>query len=212
MTTDRFELFTTPVVVFRPDGTDELNRGLTERLVAEAKDTPGIRRSNVGGWHSIPDLTQRRDPYFQGLFQLIVHHVGQVIDELAQATHQPRSQPYRYAVEAWAMVMNAGDYTIVHDHAATHWSTVYYLDAGDADADAHPDSGTLSFIDPRGAMAGLPGLDLFPGQFSVKPRTGILVVFPGWLRHYVHPYRGTRPRVCVSSNLRCEIAPPRPAG
>jgi hypothetical protein len=29
----------------------------------------------------------------------------------------------------------------------------------------------------------------------------MLVVFPGWLQHYVHPYRGTRPRVAIACNL-----------
>ena len=50
----------------------------------------------------------------------------------------------------------------------------------------------------RGSTA---GLDLFPQRFMVKPRTGALVVFPAWLQHYVHAYRGTRPRLAISANL-----------
>jgi len=29
----------------------------------------------------------------------------------------------------------------------------------------------------------------------------MLVVFPGYLQHYVHAYRGTRPRVAIACNL-----------
>ena len=32
-------------------------------------------------------------------------------------------------------------------------------------------------------------------------RTDMLVVFPGWLQHYVHPYRGTRPRIAIACNV-----------
>jgi len=45
-------------------------------------------------------------------------------------------------------------------------------------------------------------------MFDIAPRTGALVVFPGWLQHYVHAYVGDRPRICVSSNLTMEVAPP----
>jgi hypothetical protein len=28
-----------------------------------------------------------------------------------------------------------------------------------------------------------------------------MVVFPGWLQHFVEPYRGTKPRVSISCNV-----------
>ena len=41
-----------------------------------------------------------------------------------------------------------------------------------------------------------------PGStFTIRPRTGMLVVFPGYLQHYVHAYRGTRPRIAIACNL-----------
>jgi hypothetical protein len=33
------------------------------------------------------------------------------------------------------------------------------------------------------------------------------VVFPGWLQHFVQPYRGGRPRVSISCNVRLELEP-----
>ena len=33
-----------------------------------------------------------------------------------------------------------------------------------------------------------------------RPQAGLLVVFPSWLYHWVHPYTGQRPRVAVSFN------------
>ena len=51
----------------------------------------------------------------------------------------------------------------------------------------------------------IPGVDLFPTTFTVEPRNGRLVVFPGTLQHYVHPYRGIRERVVISTNVRVEL-------
>ena len=35
----------------------------------------------------------------------------------------------------------------------------------------------------------------------------MLVIFPGWLMHHVHAYRGARPRVAISCNLTLAGAP-----
>jgi len=50
------------------------------------------------------------------------------------------------------------------------------------------------------------GREINPSTFTIRPRTGMLVIFPGWLQHYVHPYRGGRPRVSLSFNVRLEPA------
>ena len=115
----------------------------------------------------------------------------------------------RIGVHAWAMVMRNGDYTIPHDHSEVHWATVYYADAGDADEAAHPASGLLALVDPRHGGRPMPGLESLLGTtFTVLPRTARLVVFPGWLLHYVHAYRGQRPRVSISCNVIFEPAAP----
>jgi uncharacterized protein (TIGR02466 family) len=204
---DRFELFSTPVRVFRIEDAGELNREIAQRFVAESESSPGIHRSNTGGWHSIPDLTLRPDDCYQQLAQMIVQHVEIAFRDVAAQKQLPVEMPYRFGMHGWAMVMRDGDYTIVHAHSQAHWSIAYYPDAGDADLDAHPDSGRLSFVDPRRGTAAISGIDLFAGQFSVMPETGMLVVFPGTVQHYVHTYRGTRPRVCISCNLVMEPAP-----
>jgi uncharacterized protein (TIGR02466 family) len=201
---DRFALFSTPVLVFAPSEVEELDAELTARLVAEATSSPGLARSNAGGWHSVPDLSLRRDACYQRLMHLVVEQVKAALVEIAGARGLAVDLRYRFGVQGWAMVMEDGDYAVLHDHAEAHFSVVHYADAGDADLDAHPESGKLTFVGPRAGGAAVPGLDLFPGHFSIQPRAGALVVFPGWLQHFVHPYRGRRPRVSISCNVRLE--------
>ena len=199
-------LFSTPLSMYEIPGMEEANRDLTARLVAESGAVPSISRSNVGGWHSRPDLAMRPESCFRTLIQHIVAHVRTSVDNLALANGHGMP-PMHMSVNAWAMVMRNGDYTIPHDHADAHWSTVYYPDAGDADEVAHPDSGLLALVDPRHGGRPMPGLDLVGSTFTARPATGRLLVFPGWLYHYVNVYRGQRPRVAVSCNVSFELAP-----
>jgi hypothetical protein len=39
---------------------------------------------------------------------------------------------------------------------------------------------------------------------------GLMLVFPGWLVHAVNPYRGTRPGITMTWNVRLEGAPQQP--
>ena len=196
-----FALFHTPLSVYDLANVEDMNRDLRDRLCEEARSSPGMRRANVGGWHSPADLALRPDPCFRAVMKLIVDHVGATQSKLVAAMGLSASQsPWRVAAEAWAMVMRNGDYTIAHDHGDAHWSTTYYVDAGDADLERTPDSGALAVLDPRRGGRPLAGID--PGStFTLRPRTGMLVVFPGYLQHYVHAYRGTRPRVAIACNL-----------
>jgi uncharacterized protein (TIGR02466 family) len=183
---------------------EEVNRDITRRLVAESTAAPSVRRSNVGSWHS-GNLAMRQESCFRTLLQAIVGKVRETVETLATERGQPMP-PMRTGIHAWAMVMRNGDYTIPHDHAEVHWATVYYADAGDADDAVDRASGLLALVDPRHGTRPMPVLELTGSTFTVIPRTGRLVVFPGWLQHYVHAYKGKRPRVSISCNVMFEIA------
>jgi uncharacterized protein (TIGR02466 family) len=210
---DGLALFATPIFSFDDAGDAELDRELVRRMVVESEGSPGVARSNSGGWHSVPDLSRRPEPCYQDLMRRVVARVQATFFELARGQGEAVDQRYRLGVQAWAMVMRHGHHTLVHDHAESHFSVVYYPDIGDADQDLHPDSGKLTFVDPRRGGTVIPGVELFPSQFAIVPQPGLLVVFPGWLQHYVQPYRGVRPRISISCNVRFEIDPrePQPA-
>lgn len=203
---DSLALFPTPVGIFQLDGLDALNSELSARLLDERRAAPGVTRSNVGGWHSEPDLSRRPEPCWRALMQLVVDHAGQTMASFRDPESPPMPH-FRYGLQAWAMVMSDGDYTVLHDHGDAHWSAVYYIDEGEAPPPAHPQSGALVFSDPRRGGRPIPGLELVPGTFALRPRTGMLVIFPGSLQHYVHAYRGARPRICVSVNIVLDLAP-----
>ncbi len=204
---EAFGLFATPVFTFTDAANPELDRELAGRMVRESEQAPGLARSNSGGWHSVPDLSQRPEPCFQDLMSRVVARVQAVFFDLARSQEAPIDLRYRFGVQAWAMVMRHGDHSVLHDHSESHFSVVYYPEVGDADVERHPDSGQLCFVDPRRGGTVISGIDLFPSLFAITPQPGQLVVFPGWLQHYVMPYRGARPRVSISCNVRLEADP-----
>ncbi len=78
---------------------------------------------------------------------------------------------------------------------------MYYVDAGTITAD-RPLSGVLEFIDPRAGVEAVtaPG-DPYGEPMRVRPQAGLIVIFPSWLYHWVHPYAGHTPRIAVSFNV-----------
>jgi uncharacterized protein (TIGR02466 family) len=101
---------------------------------------------------------------------------------------------------AWAAICRAGAYHAPHSHSGRAWSGVYYVDAGTASTDYRL-SGVLEFLDPRAGVEDVsaPG-DPYGEPVRVRPEAGLLVVFPSWLYHWVHPYAGQLPRISVSLN------------
>ena len=178
----------------------ELNTELTEILVRESETVPSLGVSNVGGWHSQYSLHKRPEPCFKKLNDLIIECVLGTSELLAKSTGR-KFPKVTTTSEMWAMVMRDGNYTIPHTHADSHWASVYYPDCGDADEAQHADSGKITFVDPRMGVLPVPGLNMALANYVVNPKPGQLMIFPGWLTHYVHPYRGNRPRVSVACNV-----------
>jgi uncharacterized protein (TIGR02466 family) len=66
--------------------------------------------------------------------------------------------------------------------------------------------GRLELIDPR---AGAHMLQLernaFEGRYLVEPMPGLMVMFPSWLKHMVHPFHGSGERISISFNITVQI-------
>ncbi|MEY8879247.1 MAG: putative 2OG-Fe(II) oxygenase [Leptothrix sp. (in: b-proteobacteria)] len=193
-------LFSTPIASFDHGDLRETNRQLAEILIADSTQKPSLTVSNIGNWHSNHDLHERQEPCFQKLVGLIRDNTWKVTEALAARNGKtyPRHPP---TLNMWAMVMKNGDYTKPHSHSNVNWAVVYYPDIGESNLPEAPLSGGISFVDPRTSLNLVPGLDTETGEFHVQPKAGQMLVFPGWLIHYVHPYRGNRPRVSIACNV-----------
>ena len=100
----------------------------------------------------------------------------------------PEQQQYRYAIsDLWGAIYKHGDYTNMHQHLGSPASMgclsfVYYAQA--------EDSNTAPLV--------------FPGiEHAITPVTGQLVIFPGWLSHYVPTYEPAEglERIVMAGNI-----------
>lgn len=188
--------FPTLIGRLRVPDADGMNRDLQSLILSAETEYQSLGRSNIGGWHSRPDFLNRREPAVSELTTRITSGLRRMIDATAGANMFHG----RLLISAWATICRAGTYHAPHSHPDSAWSGVYYVNPGDCCPD-HPLSGVLEFLDPRAAVDAVtaPG-DPYGEPFRVLPQAGLLVVFPSWLYHWVHPYRGSEPRIAVSFN------------
>jgi len=178
-----------------PDA-EAMNQALQSLILLEELQYPSIGQSNIGGWHSRADFLHRSDSSVAALTSWIRWALRRMIC----ATTNQADFVGVASISAWATVCRAGAYHAPHSHPDSAWSGVYYVNSGSENPD-QPFSGMLEFLDPRaGAEAvSAPG-DLYGEPFRVRAQSGLLVMFPSWLYHWVHPYAGETPRIAVSFN------------
>ena len=191
--------FATVVLERQVPDVAELNQRLAARILEREAAAPGIVKSNVGGWHSETDFLRWEGPESGELFG----RVAAAVKDYAAVERRVDAAALDLTVtaEAWANVSHAGDYTKPHVHPNSNVSGVYYVDAGNAPAE-DTQSGVIEFMDPRHR----PGMFATEGTlpfdaYKVTPASGMLLLFPAWLYHYVHPYRGSAPRISVALNV-----------
>ena len=203
--------FPTVIGRFRVPDADAMNRDLYALIIAEEEQYSSLGRSNIGGWHSRPDFLNRRDSAVSALSAWLTWALRRMIDATAG------TDAFNGALSAsgWATICRSGAYHAPHSHPDSAWSGVYYVDPGTSSPD-QPLSGVLEFLDPRAGVEAVtaPG-DPYGDPFRVRPQAGLLVLFPSWLYHWVHPYAGQTPRIAVSFNATvtavAEVKAPAPA-
>ncbi len=190
--------FVTPIWSSVWDDSAELNAGLKRMILERAPKEAQSHRSNIGGWHSEQDLLRWQEPEVPEL----VERIKAGINAMTQATNgMEEAAAGGFFMVAWANLLYQGGYNQVHDHNSYAWSGVYYVDIGD-DTPGDQMSGRIEFIDPRVGVGSpkVPG-DPFKQKMRFNPEAGSMFMFPGWLKHYVHPYRGETPRISIAFNI-----------
>jgi uncharacterized protein (TIGR02466 family) len=195
-TLDMMHAFPTPIGRWLVPDADAMNDELRALILSEERKYPSLGRSNIGGWHSETDFLNRPEPAVEALTTWITWAVKRMVDATAGAG----SFKGTTSVSGWATICRAGAYHAPHSHPDSAWSGVYYVDAG-TNTDRSL-SGVLEFLDPRAGVEAVtaPG-DPYGEPVRIRPEAGLIVIFPSWLYHWVHPYTGNTPRIAVSFNV-----------
>src|SRR5262245_37974793 len=197
------ELFPVPVLSYRwPDG-DRLAAELREVILERKHKTTGVRVSNRGGgWHSNNDLQDWPEAPVAELKRRILLMTREVV--LRTTPQAATSHLEGWQMEAWANVNGFGASNSSHDHVGGNnmWSGIFYVDTGGVDSS--PAMGGLTKFEDR---SGVPqeievGTNPFAREHSIVPETGLMVLFPASLRHYVETYQGKNQRMTIAFNMK----------
>ena len=190
---------------------EEMNHDLKVAILREqVKHPEGMYKSNAAGtWHSDTGLLKWANIENNAGDKLRAMWAD-LIKVYCQSMGAKTDGELKMHLSAWAMVYKDRGYATSHTHPNCHFAGVYYVDSGPASdplimaTGAKITSGELEFLDTRGNQGHqVMGLQMIPA-FRVPAQTGLMLVFPQWLPHFVHPVvmdnETEKPRVSISCN------------
>ena len=162
----------TPIPVYQiPLDID--NNKLIEDIKEHRKNFPEGEVSNVKAWRSSYRTHHETDK-----FNPYISKILQAVDNCRQydTEFHSRLPLATYKVhDFWALMYEQGDYTVKHTHFPCTWASCYY-------AYADEDSAPIRF-----------------SMLRIKPKSGMLLLWPALLFHSVPETKGKR--IAISANL-----------
>lgn len=191
------ELFPTPLLRFEIGEAATLNAALLGEIATRRAGEEGVRKSNNRGWHSASDLFERKEPAQAKLAQLLLRMIAEATRTVAPETDFSGLQ---LVSDGWINVNPTGAYNGPHDHPGAFWSGCYYVQVPAGDGDVN--DGAIEFISPHKP---LPGLGLIGGgltgdKLRIRPKPGLMLLWPANLLHWVHPNASAEDRVTIAFN------------
>jgi len=199
--------FGVPVMIQTVPGAAAVNESLKRAILGRESASAGKSKSNSGGWHSDETLLEWPEPEIATLKGWIDSAVQRMCR--LPLRKKANALSLAYTSTGWANVNRRGHYNTLHVHAGSHWSIVYYVATGEEDP-GYQFNGLLELKDPRPAavFGRLPAF-MFGRGLTIRPQAGMLVAFPAWIEHWVHPFFGSGERISIAVNIdvtRYEVA------
>lgn len=206
-------IFGSPIIEFEWKNVEELNRKLFTLISEERTKDKGVQISNRGGWQSQTSLFEKNDKSIILFKEKILELHKQLL--LSLDPNESDENLNNWEIEAWANINVNGHSNSSHDHTKNSnlWSGIYYLDSGGLDSCGNKDeiAGETVLEDRHYTSNGytinrvpskIKESKPVPIEYRIKPKTGMMVLFPGTLFHRVEPYKGKNERITIAFNLR----------
>ena len=153
--------------------------------------TPGVQKSNAGGWQS--DSVRTGD---NSQVDMLVTALNNEVEQITKQTGLPPLELYNL----WININGKGCYNVAHDHIGAVLTGVYYVEAED-------NQGNIRFDRSDSARYFLPEIpaDIKQNYFNsqaceYKSITNALYIFPAWLQHSVGVNMSDKERISISFN------------
>lgn len=182
---------------------------LQRTLPSSERVNPELERLVLSRERARPDLTTAyRDGNLFALEHPALAWLQQCVHKTATdyCRRGGMNYPIDWSLQGWANVNRLGDYHDPHNHPHAYLSGTYYVRVPSSRAtprnraDVRP--GCITFYDPRVTnMTALRDDPQCAPEFTVAPAAGMILLWPAFLMHFVHPNLSEEPRISVSFNL-----------
>lgn len=181
-------VFPTPVWIKELNHDNKDIMALVEDLTDNAES---VVHSNYGGFQSSA-FSKDNLPKVFDKFKVEV-------DNLIKTISIGNGLPKLDLNNLWINVNPPGTYNIIHNHPGSVISGVYYIDVPEENMGNirfYRDDDASYYIPPQSV-----GSNPFTGlSVEYKAQTGILLLFPSWLKHSVQGNMGNKNRISMSFN------------
>jgi uncharacterized protein (TIGR02466 family) len=186
---ESFDIFPTRIWQARLGSLDAyLERWKKAVLAMRAASPKAAGRTNRHGWNS-EDMAVLDHPDFSALRAALR---GACVSALAEMGMSQRP----FTLQSWVNMHDRGGFNFLHVHEGSLLSGSFYLSVPSG-------SGQFVFRDPRPGVihnsvkGGVPNGH---ADVHLTPSSGLLVLFPCWMEHYVEPHDGDEPRITLAFN------------
>jgi uncharacterized protein (TIGR02466 family) len=145
-------------------------------------------RTNRQGWNS-EDMSVLEQPTFAPLREAVRGACAAALGEMGQGDRA-------FYLQSWVNLHDRGGFNFLHLHESSLLSGSFYLQVP-------PGAGEFVFRDPRpGVIHGYVkgGVPNGHADVHLTPSTGLLILFPCWMEHYVEPHASDAPRITIAFN------------
>ena len=189
--------FSTPIWVSKIDNHDNLNVDMLSYITdLQNKDPQGVIKSNFNGWHS-KNFNLKED-----MPAKFISSISKNINTALNDMGWDLTSQFIKITNMWSIINEEGAFNQKHHHSNSDISAAYYVEA-------HDNCGDIVVYDPRPARVYKHPISIEPKNLnatvnSIKPESGLLVLFPSYLEHSVNPNMSDKKRIVISFNLSLE--------
>ena len=162
------------------------------------------------GWQSQKILFQTQEPCLKKISQYILSAVQSMSKSISPNI---KLDDFNTASEGWININQQGSLHFPHTHGNTTFAGVFYVKVPEATKTTNHNNlikqGFIEFLDPRNDVSSWAcGIQEFrestpfDQRMLLAPKEGVLLVFPGWLKHWVYPNIDNEERISISFNCK----------
>ena len=190
------KLFPQPLIHYKFEDYKEHNIELKKYIKnLYKKNSDGLQRSNIDGWHS-PDFSlEEKDTAAYKFFISLKKYLIDVFKILGW-----RYDPNKIIMtNMWAIINKKNNFNLPHIHPNCYLSAAYYVKT-------HDGCGKIKFTNPNLVSRQRSPLienktDFNQNGIEVDPKEGDLLFFPAYLTHEVLRNNSDKERIVISFNI-----------